>query len=247
MQNDLQTVRQLLADARRVLFITGAGVSAESGIPTFRGSSAAFAQGLTEDGIPFEEALSSSTFERNPQLSWKYFFHLESAVRGKQPNAAHQAIAALETPSREVWVATQNIDGLHQRAGSKHVVELHGNLQRLICTDCDYGACPGTFEALPVLPRCPHCQATLRPDIVLYDEMLPEEALERFSIEQANGFDVVFSVGTTSIFHYVIEPVFLAARQGIPTIEINPDETSLSSLVQYRFSAAAGPILQQLL
>jgi NAD-dependent deacetylase len=246
MHNNLSTVAKLLKGAGRVLFITGAGVSAESGIPTFRGSSAAFAQGLTEDGIPFEEALSGSMFRRRPEVSWKYFFQLELAVRGKQPNAAHAAMAALQGPERAVCVATQNIDGLHQRAGSKEVIELHGNLQRLVCTGCDYVSCPETFEGLPSLPQCDRCGATLRPDIVLYEETLPEEALGRFAAEQQRGFDLVFSVGTTSIFHYVIEPVFLASRQGVPTVEINPDETGLSGQVQYRFASAAGPVLKQL-
>jgi NAD-dependent deacetylase len=247
MQDAVQTVARLLAKAGRVLFITGAGVSAESGIPTFRGATAAFTNGQTEEGIPFETALSGPTFQRRPELSWKYFFLLEMAVRGKTPNAAHRAMAALQTPEREVWIATQNIDGLHQQAGSRNVIELHGTMQCLLCPNCGYRNQPASYEGLTPLPRCPECQAVLRPDIVLYEELLPEPALASFDRERDKGFDLVFSVGTTSIFPYVIEPVFTASRRGIPTVEINPDKTSLSDLVQFRFPAAAGPTLSQIL
>ncbi len=247
MPEEVKQIAALLKNAGRVLFITGAGVSAESGVPTFRGATAAFANGLTEEGVPFEDVLSGPTFLCDPKLSWKYFFRLERSLRGKEPNAAHRAIAALQSPERQVWVATQNIDGLHQSAGSKAVIELHGNLRRVICTRCDYGVYHETFEGMPELPRCPDCGQILRPDAVLYKEMLPEDALARFELEQDRGFDVVFSVGTTSVFHYVTYPVLEAARRGVPTIEINPDETPVSEFVSFRLAAAAGNVLQQVM
>jgi NAD-dependent deacetylase len=247
MDKELQPVAALLKSARRVLFITGAGVSAESGIPTFRGTAAAFADGRTEEGICFEEVLSGSTFRRTPALSWKYFFRLEQALRNKQPNDAHRAMASLQSDGRFVCVATQNIDGLHQAAGSKAVLELHGNLRRLVCTECEYQDNPATFEALPALPSCPQCGRLLRPDAVLYEEMLPEDVLWQFEVQQEKGFDLVFSVGTTSIFEYVIRPVVSARRGGIPTVEINPDETGISGLVDFRFASKAGPTLKSLL
>ena len=110
MNSDFVKVGKLLKYAKRVLFITGAGVSAESQIPIFRGATAAFADGITEDGVPFEEVLSAETFIKNPKLVWKYLFVLELSIRGKVPNAAHLAITALQTPQRSVYVATQNID-----------------------------------------------------------------------------------------------------------------------------------------
>ncbi|MEI7939831.1 MAG: NAD-dependent deacylase [Verrucomicrobiota bacterium] len=247
MINDLHRIAELLRISRRVLFITGAGVSAESGIPTFRGATGAFADGLTEEGIPFEEVLSSTTFRKNPGLSWKYFFRLEQSLRGKQPNAAHQAIAALEAAGRQVWVATQNIDGLHQIAGSTAVIELHGNLRRVICKHCDYQVYRETFAGMAPLPLCPECGRVLRPDAVLYEEMLPESALELFELEQNKGFDLIFSVGTSSIFDYVAYPVMMAARRGIPTVEVNPEPTPLSDVVRFRFAAPAGEVLQGIL
>ena len=247
MRTPLDQIAALLRSAQRVLFITGAGVSAESGVPTFRGATGAFANGLTEEGIPFEEVLSGPTFRDNPRLAWKYFFRLEQSIRGKVPNAAHRAMAALETPNRSVCIATQNIDELHQSAGSTNVIELHGCLRRIICPACDYGVYHPTFEGLPELPLCPQCRAILRPDAVLYEEMLPPAALRRFEHEQEAGFDVVFSVGTTSIFSYVTWPIESAARRGIPTVEINPERTPVSDLVQFRVAAPAGATLATIL
>jgi NAD-dependent deacetylase len=247
MKNNFKEVGRLLRNSKRVLFITGAGVSAESQIPTFRGATAAFADGMTEDGVPFEEVLSGTTFIRNPKLSWKYLFRLELSARGKKPNAAHFAMAALQTPSRHVCVATQNIDGLHQRAGSKTVLELHGNLRRVICTQCEYLAHLETFESMPPLPLCPECNGLLRPDVVLYEESLPEIVFDVFEQEQRKGFDVVFSVGTTSLFHYVTQPIWIATQRGTPVVEINPEETPISELADFRFPAPAGPTMQQLM
>jgi NAD-dependent deacetylase len=247
MQPELEQIAAVLKAARRVLFITGAGVSAESGVATFRGATAAFANGLTEEGIPFEEVLSGSTFQRDPTLCWKYFFRLEASIRGKQPNAAHHAMAGLQDSGKAVCIATQNIDGLHQSAGSKDVIELHGNLRRISCTGCDYHLYHQTFEGMSELPRCPQCEGILRPDAVLYEEMLPEDALDRLEQVQDDGLDMIFSVGTTSVFSYVTWPIALAARHGIPTVEINPDETPISDLVQYRVAAPAGVTLRSIL
>ncbi len=221
-------------------------MSAESQIPTFRGATAAFADGLTEDGVPFEEVLGVETFRQNPALSWKYLARLELSMRGKLPNAAHAVMAALQTPQRVIFIATQNIDELHQRAGSHNVFELHGNLRRIICTRCDYCVHLETFESLGKLPQCPQCQAVLRPDVVLYGETLPVDVLDAFHAEQANGFDLVFSVGTTSLFFYVVEPILAAAQRGIPVVEINPETTPISHLANFRFAAPAGRTLQDL-
>lgn len=249
MLNDqqLRSVAFLTQSARRILFITGAGVSAESGIPTFRGAGAAFPDGKTEDGIPFEEALSGWMLKKNPALSWKYFFRLEEFLRDKVPNAAHHAMARLQAPDRDVWIATQNIDGLHQAAGSTHVLELHGNLRRIVCTRCDYLDFPATFQGFSPVPRCPRCSAMLRPDAVLYGENLPERDLATFLEQQEKGFDIVFSVGTTSIFPYISMPMLAASRQGIPTVEINPDPTSISDYVQFTFPNSAAQTLRSLL
>jgi NAD-dependent deacetylase len=167
-------------------------------------------------------------------------------MRGKVPNAAHHAMAALQSPERSVWIATQNIDELHQRAGSRNVFELHGNLRRIICTACRFSEHWETFEPIAELPLCPQCQAILRPDVVLYGESLPVAVMDAFFREQKQGFDLVFSVGTTSLFQYVIEPVVAAIQSGIPVVEINPEATSLSEWVSFRLAAPAGSTLQRL-
>lgn len=246
MTSHCAKVGELLKIARRVLFITGAGVSAESQIPTFRGATAAFANGMTEDGLPFEEVLSAETFLNNPKLAWKYLSLLELSIRGKVPNQAHQVMAELQNQRRSIYVATQNIDELHQRAGSRNVLELHGNLRRIICTSCSYHVHLETFASIAKLPRCPQCDAVLRPDVVLYGESLPPNVLDAFEREQRQGFDLVFSVGTTSLFFYVIEPVVAAARRGVPVVEINPEQTPISDLADFRFSDPAGQTLQRL-
>ena len=246
MNSDFAKVGALLKNAKRLLFITGAGVSAESQIPTFRGATAAFADGMTEDGVPFEEVLSAETFMRNPELSWKYFFLLELSMRGKLPNAGHRAMAEFQTLQRNVFVATQNIDELHERAGSRNVFGLHGNLRRVICTGCDYWIHPETYESFAKLPRCPQCDAILRPDIVLYGEGLPMNVIGAFRLEQRKGFDLVFSVGTTSLFLYVIEPIVAAVRRGTPVVEINPDTTPVSEMANFRFAGPAGQTLHML-
>ena len=247
MQDNLKQVGELLRDSRRVLFITGAGVSAESGIPTFRGAAAAFPDGRTEEGEPFEHVLSGSTFLLEPKLSWKYFFRLELSLRGKQPNAAHLAMASLQTSERSVCIATQNIDGLHQLSGSRFVLELHGNLRRIICPRCEYREYLETFEGMSPLPLCPTCRAVLRPDAVLYEESLPEDVFDQFEAEQTRGFDLIFSVGTTSIFDYVTQPILAAADRGVPVVEINPEQTLVSNLVDFRFAEPAGKTMQALM
>jgi len=246
MQDNLKQVGELLRDSKRVLFITGAGVSAESGIPTFRGTAAAFPDGRTEEGEPFEHVLSGSTFLLEPKLSWKYFFRLELSLRGKQPNAAHLAMADLQTSERSVCIATQNIDGLHQLAGSRFVLELHGNLRRIICPGCEYREYLETFEGMSPLPLCPTCRSVLRPDAVLYEESLPEDVYDQFEAEQTRGFDLIFSVETTSVFHYVTQPIFAAVDRRVPVVEINPEETLVSNLVDLRFDEPAGKIMQAL-
>ena len=247
MTGKIEQVGSFLRNAKRVLFITGAGVSAESGIPTFRGATAAFPDGRTEEGMAFEEVLSRTTFLKQPSLCWKYFFRLETSLRGKRPNPAHFAISEMQSAQRFVCVATQNIDGLHQTAGSSCVLELHGNLRRLICTACSYREYFESFEGLAPLPRCPGCNGILRPDAVLYEEGLPVEVVNRLEEEQYKGFDLVFSVGTTSQFYYVMLPVILASNARVPVVEINPEETPVSGMANFRFHESAGNILQAVL
>lgn len=232
-----------LRGARRVAFLTGAGLSAESGLPTYRGVGGLYNGMTREEGRPIEEILSGDVFAREPALTWKYLLEIERACRGAEPNLAHQLIAALDAQC-EVWVITQNVDGLHQRAGSQRVIELHGRLRELVCTGCTQDPEVSSFDELCLPPRCAACGAVLRPMVVLFGEMLPAADLARYERELAKGFDVMFAVGTTAGFPYIYDPVVAAGRRGTTTVEINPDETSLSQRVQHRMACGAVPALR---
>lgn len=247
VERTLDAVAGHLSAARRILFITGAGISADSGLPTYRGIGGLYEGNLTEDGYRIEEALSGEMLRRRPEITWKYLAQIEANCRGAGPNAAHRAIARLEEEFASVLVFTQNIDGLHQAAGSSHVIEIHGDVHRLLCTACDLEEQIESLEGREIPPRCPQCEAIMRPQVVLFGEALPQEALERFYDELEQGFDLVFSVGTTSVFPYIAQPVIWAARAGIPTVEINPGETTVSDFVAYKLPLGAAKAMESLL
>ena len=235
-----------LARARRVLVITGAGISADSGLPTYRGVGGLYDQGPTEDAVPIEEALSGEMMRTRPELCWKYLGEIERACRGRQPNAGHQALAALAPRYSRFTVLTQNVDGFHRRAGSPDLIEIHGNLHRLRCTFCPYEREVEDFEGMEIPPSCPYCAALVRPAVVLFGEALPQRELERLQQVMEEGVDLVLSIGTTSVFPYIAQPVIVAARRGIATAEINPGSSEVSHLVRHRIRERAAPALQQL-
>ena len=231
-----------LGEARRVLFVTGAGMSADSGLPTYRGLGGLYKDGETEDGLAIEDALSGECLKRRPEITWKYLAQIERNCHSAEPNAAHRVIAALEKRC-DVVVLTQNIDGLHLKAGSSGVIEIHGTLAERYCAHCGAEATPGD-PAVP--PRCARCGEVVRPKVVLFGEMLPGAALERLYDELARGFDMVFIIGTTAVFPYIAEPVMQAARAGVPTVEINPARTRLSDRVRYYLPERAAHILPEI-
>ena len=174
MNSDVSTLATWITTASSTVFFGGAGVSTESGIPDFRGANGFYFQ---ERVIPLETVLSIDFFERHPQAYWEWFHEVYRPV---EPNGAHRALASLEAADRLDAVITQNIDGLHQRAGSRAVWELHGNWERLVCTRCGTVAALGdavTVDGDPV-PACPSCGGQMRPDIVMYGESLDEGVIE---------------------------------------------------------------------
>lgn len=230
-------------DAAGVLFITGAGISAESGLPTYRGVGGLYDRGETDEGLPIEELLSGDMLEANPAVCWKYIHQIEAACRGAAPSRAHEIVAAFERRVPRTWVLTQNVDGLHLRAGSTRVIEIHGNLGRLACTECTYRTRVESYTGLGAVPSCPRCGSVVRPEVVLFGEMLPHAAITALERELAHGFDVIFSIGTTSAFPYIRAPVVLGKRMGALTIEINPGQTDVSAFVDHRLRARAGEAL----
>jgi NAD-dependent deacetylase len=235
----LDAIVSFLKSARSVLFITGAGISADSGLPTYRGIGGLYEEAETAEGIPIEEALSGEMMRKNPSLTWKYIHQIESSSRGASFNRAHAVLAEAERRFERVWVLTQNVDGLHRKAGSKNVVDIHGDVHDLVCTRCDYRATVEDYRDLEPLPRCPQCSSPLRPDIVLFGELLPLAKVEAIERELREGFDVVFSIGTTSLFPYIARPVVEARLRRKATVEINPGETYVSSAVDVKLSMRA--------
>lgn len=243
---------QAFARARRILFITGAGISADSGLPTYRGFGGLYDGKPTEEGLPIEEVLSGHMLAHRPQLTWKYLLQIEQGCRHARPNPAHLALAEIERrrPQGAVCVLTQNIDGLHRAAGTQNLIEIHGDLHRLLCTHCGHRETIENYAHLDLLPPpCPACrQGWLRPEVVFFGEMLPADALHRLQ-DAMNHPDLglVVSIGTTSVFPYIIEPVAHAVRSGIPTVEINPGDTTITPHVTYPLKARAAPALQAIL
>lgn len=240
------------ARARRILFITGAGISADSGLPTYRGFGGLYDGKPTEEGLPIEEVLSGQMLARRPELTWKYLLQIEEGCRSAQPNAAHLALAEIERrrPPGAVCVLTQNIDGLHRMAGTQNLIEIHGDLHRLLCTRCGHQETVANYAKLTALPPpCPECeQGWLRPEVVFFGEMLPVDAIGRLQAAmQHPELDLVVSIGTTSVFPYIVEPVAHAIRHGITSIEINPGETTISPHVSHAIKERAAPTLQAIL
>lgn len=240
---EVAAAASILAAARSVLFVTGAGVSADSGLPTYRGVGGLYEAADPDEGLPIEVLLSGETFARSPGKTWKYLGAIERACRGARPNRAHEAIAALEATGRRVTVLTQNVDGLHRAAGSTDVIEIHGDLHDLRCTRCRWAERVDDYSALELPPRCPRCSALVRPEVVLFGEMLPAAAVARLEAALRRGFDAVFSVGTTSVFPYVAAPVLLARSWGGRAVEVNPGETAVSDVVDVRLRCGAAAAL----
>jgi NAD-dependent deacetylase len=239
MQPELERVIAHLSRARRVLFITGAGISAESGIPTYRGIGGLYNDEHTEEGVPIEVALSGTMFRIRPELTWNHIHRIERACRGARFNRAHEILALFEGCFEHCWVLTQNVDGFHKAAGSKHVIDIHGDIHDLRCTRCTFAERVADYSQLPPCPPCPRCGALLRPEVVLFEELLPPTKVQLMERVLSQGFDVVFSIGTSSVFPYINGPVLEAAARGLPTVEINPGHTQLSDLVDVRLRLGA--------
>jgi NAD-dependent deacetylase len=236
----IDAVVALLHRSRSLLLITGAGLSADSGLPTYRGSGGLYATDPEADGPPIEELLSAEGMRRDPQAVWRHLGRVEQACRDATPNRGHAVIAAMEQEFERVWVLTQNVDGFHQRAGSRHVIAIHGNLHTLRCCSCSYRTSVESFAGLdPLPPTCPACGGMLRPDVVLFGEHLDQDNLDLYYREVNRAFDLVISIGTSSLFDYIMEPVIDAALFERASVEINPEPTQISELVTLRLPLGA--------
>lgn len=245
-QEQISEIVRELERCKSVLFVTGAGISAESGLPTYRGIGGLYEQDETAEGIPIEAALSGAMFRRDPTITWKYIHQIERSCRAAGPNRAHEAIAEIEGRFDRVWTLTQNVDGLHHAAGSKQVIDIHGDVHRLVCTRCGHRWRVKDYAGLSIPPSCPECDSLVRPEVVLFGEMLPMDRVRVLQEQLARGFDAVFSIGTTSVFPYIAEPVIDARRRGGLTVEINPGASEVSHVVKHRLRAGAAAVLDAL-
>ena len=229
-----------LRAASRVAVLTGAGVSAESGVPTFRDAQT----GLWAKYDPRELA-TPEAFERNPKLVWDWYAARRAALAAAAPNPAHFAIAALERRVPEFLLATQNVDGLHQRAGSTKLVELHGSIARVKCSRCAAPAARWDEPAGDEPPRCSACGGFLRPDVVWFHELLPAAARDAAE-KAARRCDMFLVAGTSAEVYPAAELPEHALRAGARVVEINPQPTALSGRVTDVLRGPAGVMLPAL-
>lgn len=235
-----QPLVERLRAARRIVVLTGAGVSAESGVPIFRDAQT----GLWSKFDPRELA-TPSAFERNPKLVWDWYAARRLRALEVAPNPGHYAIAHMEALVPDFLLATQNVDGLHARAGSRKLVELHGNIARVKCSRehrvVERWTEPG--DGLP--PRCPSCGAFLRPDVVWFEEMLSAQALQQAE-QAAYRCDVLLVAGTSGEVYPAAALPLYAKANGARVVEINPDPTALSDLADDHLRAPSGIALPTL-
>jgi NAD-dependent deacetylase len=239
----IDKVVDLLRGSRSILFITGAGLSADSGLPTYRGIGGLYENRDTEENIPIEALLSAEAIKARPDLTWKYLLQIEQACRAGNPNRGHAVIAEMESRFERVWVLTQNVDGFHHRAGSQNVIDIHGDLHHVACMQCPYKQYVKDYVEFTIPPRCPNCRGILRPSVVLFGEQLPRTQLATYQTEIPRGFDLIFSIGTTSIFPYIANPVLDAYHFRKPSVEINPGETDVTEFVTVRVARRAAEAL----
>jgi NAD-dependent deacetylase len=230
---------EILRSARYVVVLTGAGVSAESNIPTFREAQT----GLWAKYSP-EELATPKAFRRNPKLVWEWYtWRRELAARAK-PNPGHLALAELEQRVPKFTLITQNVDGLHRRAGSKNIIELHGNINRTICSD-ERIVVDSWPETEDVPPRCPHCGGLLRPDVVWFGESLSPDTLTT-AFAMAGQGDLFLSIGTSAVVQPAALLPLAALDKGITTVEINPETTMFTSQATFALHGPAGQVLPEL-
>jgi NAD-dependent deacetylase len=228
------TLIERLKEAESIVFFTGAGISAESGIPTFRGK-----DGIWNKLKP-EELANFNAFMKNPEMVWEWYKYRRKIVHDSQPNEGHKTIALMQERFKKVSVVTQNVDNLHRRAGSRDVYELHGNIERNFCIECR------TFynEDIDIeasVPKC-KCGGLIRPDVVWFGEFLPEDVFADAERESLSS-DVFFIVGTTGIVYPAASMIYTAKRGGAYLVEINIEETEVSTIADEAYYGEAGKIL----
>jgi len=238
-KNDYSSLASILKGASKISVLTGSGISAESGIPTFRGK-----EGLWKQ-FRAEELATPQAFSRDPALVWEWYDWRRSIIASKQPNSGHKVLAEWEEKFPDFCLITQNIDGLHQKAGSRNVIELHGNIWKLRCSR------EGTLieNHLPHLeeipPRCPQCGALMRPHVVWFGESLDVKLLEN-AVQRASESDIMVVAGTSAVVYPAAAIPHSAREGGAKIIEINPESTPLTPYSDFSFRGPAGEVFPEI-
>ncbi len=244
-ERQLKQIADILSRCIMPVAFTGAGISAESGVPTFRDNN-----GLWDGYDPMKVATPES-FRENPKSVWQFYNERRKQVKQVQPNPAHLALAELESIHGNLLIITQNIDGLHQQAGSKNIIELHGSLFKARCTQCDYQTEIDKpereilSEILSDEPTCPKCFSLLRPSVVWFYEPLPEDEFSS-TVEAADSCDVMLSIGTSAEVHPAASLIWQAKANGAIVIEINPKPTAASNIANICIRESAGKALPKI-
>lgn len=229
----------LLRATSRLVALTGAGVSQESGLRTFRDAQT----GLWAQYRP-EDLASPEAFRRDPKLVWDWYAWRREAVKGVRPNPGHYALAEIEKRVPQFTLITQNVDGLHRMAGSQNVLELHGNIQRVRCADC-YRLTESWDDDTDSVPHCKECGGLLRPDVVWFGEALPRDQLEA-AVESSRSCDVFISIGTSGVVQPAASLAFAAHNRGATVVEVNAEATPLTPKADYVLPGKSGEILPEL-
>ncbi|MBM4127385.1 MAG: NAD-dependent deacylase [Nitrospira sp.] len=237
--SDLGLVREKLATARSVVVLTGAGISADSGVPTFRG-----ADGLWRN-FRAEDLATPEAFARDPRLVWEWYNWRRELIATKQPNAAHEAVAELERQYSHFWLITQNVDGLHRTAGSHKLSEIHGNIWRVRCTDCRQ-VVDNHDVPIHILPMCDHCHGLLRPHIVWFGESLTEDDLRQCDAA-LRSCDLCLIIGTSGVVYPAAGFASIAKEAGAFVAEINLDVTPHTGLVDVSLQGRAKDVVPLLI
>ncbi|MBW1972715.1 MAG: RNA polymerase subunit sigma [Deltaproteobacteria bacterium] len=236
-QSLIEQAAQDIVNSKKSIAFTGSGISEESGIPTFRGG-----QGLWEKYDPMEYAHIQS-FIKNPEKVWEMLAEMAEIISKAKPNPAHIALAELENMGLLEAVITQNVDGLHQMAGNKHVVEFHGSNQWLVCIKCGFRTEIKNYSPNDFPPKCERCLSILKPDVVFFGEAIPYNAQVK-SMYLAKVSDLVLVIGTSAVVYPAAQIPITAKEYGAKIIEINKEKTSLSDgIASYSIEGPAGEVM----
>ena len=234
----LDRLVDLMLNCRNCVVLTGAGISAESGVPTFRGK-----EGLWGKFRP-EELATMEAFVANSKLVWEWYNWRRTLMGEVKPNPGHYALSELEKIAENFTLITQNVDGLHHMAGTEQILELHGNIYRNKCVGCDSQFSEEDIDP-DNIPVCPKCGGKIRPDVVWFGEMLDPDVIQE-AYHRSEQADIFLSVGTSAVIHPAASLPVVAKQYQATLVEINPEPTPLTDLADFSFTAKSGEFLPEL-